>query len=83
MSIISIEDIKPLGTKVSSELNKGKEPLEDFKKAIQVVYDVLEGASFKDPKSSEYFYGDFLGGITKAALKTYRFKEKLVIQSLT
>jgi hypothetical protein len=78
MSIISIEDIKPLGTKVASELNKNREPLEEFKEAIKVVDDVLAGASFKDPKTAEYFYGDFLGGIVKGSLKTYHFKEKEV-----
>jgi len=79
MSTISIEDIKPLGTKVTSELNKGREPLEELKTVIKVVDDVLAGASFKDPKTAEYFYGDFLGGVSKAALKTYHFKEKEVI----
>lgn len=64
---------------MTSELNKSHEPLEELAKAVNVVDDVLQGVSFKDPKSAEYFYGDFLGGVSKAALKTYHFKEREVI----
>jgi hypothetical protein len=75
MSIISIEDIKPLGTKVISELGKNREPVEEFKKVVTLVDSVVQGASFSDLKAAEYFFGDFLGIISKTALKTYHFAD--------
>ena len=79
MSAISIEQLKPLGTKLITDLNKDREPVEDLKSAIKILDLVLtKEASFQDTKASAYFYDDFLGGISKAALKCFRFKNKEV-----
>jgi len=74
MTTISIEELKPLGTKVTSELNRDKEPVEEFKQVVKYAEQVLSGVPFKDQKASDYFYDEFLGCISKAALKTYRFR---------
>ncbi len=79
MTTISIEQLKPLGTKVTAELNRDHEPLEDLKQVVKFADDVLKGATFKDAKAAAYFYDDFLGGVSKAALKTYRFRDKEVL----
>ena len=78
MSTISIEDLKTLGTTVSSELKKSHEPTEEMKKVLSITESVVKGASFDDPKTEEHFYGEFLGKISKEAMKTYYFKDKEV-----
>ncbi len=76
---ISIEQLKSLGTKLIRDLNLDKEPIEDLKLAVKLLDQVLTRESvFQDPKASAYFYDDFLGGISKSALKSFRFKNKEV-----
>eukprot|EP00831_Metopus_contortus_P019941 TRINITY_DN18709_c0_g1_i1.p1 TRINITY_DN18709_c0_g1~~TRINITY_DN18709_c0_g1_i1.p1 ORF type:complete len:113 (-),score=32.63 TRINITY_DN18709_c0_g1_i1:78-416(-) len=76
----SMEDLKPMGMKMIELLNKDKEPLDEMKKVHQYIDMALSGeVSFQDEKTESYFYDGFLGGIAKAALNSYHFKNNEMI----
>jgi len=74
---ISIEILKPLSTKLITDINHDKEPLVELKEAIRILDNFIdEKVLIKDQKTLKYFYDDFLGGISKAALKSHHFRDK-------
>lgn len=74
---ISYEQIKLLSTKIVADLNKNKEPLDDMISVVKIVGQVLsKEATFQDKKASQFFYDEFLGGISKACLNEGSFKNK-------
>ena len=76
---VSMEQLKQLTAKVVGELNKDKEPVEDLKTVVGILERVLKGdLVFMEPKTTSYFYDDFLGGISKAALHCFHLKNKEV-----
>jgi len=76
---ISIEEMKKLAAKIATELNRDHEPLEEIKQTISLLDQLLQGSIFKNPKTEEYFLGEFLGEISKNALKSFHFKTREVI----
>lgn len=77
---IAIEELKQLGSRLIADFNKDREPLEEMKQAINYLDCIIKGeASFKDTRATQYFYDEFLGGISKAALESFHFKNKEVI----
>lgn len=73
---ISIEEMKALDTKIASELSKRHEPIEELRQVVKMVDQVLQEAKFKDTKEEEYFFGGFLGKISKNALNCSHFKSR-------
>jgi hypothetical protein len=80
---ISYEQIKLLSTKIVADLNKNKEPLDEMLSVVKLVEQVLSReVAFQDKKASQFFYDEFLGSISKAALNEGSFKNKEVSHSL-
>lgn len=76
---ISFEQLRTLGNKVILELNKDKEPFNDLTEVEKLICQVTSGeAKFVDNRAAFLFYDDFLGGISKAILQSFHFKNKEV-----
>jgi len=77
---ISKNELKALGTKLISEIEHDKEPVELMKSCIEILDKVISGEGYlPDEDSSYYFHRSFLYEITKVSLKSTHYKSQEVI----
>lgn len=72
---ISKKELTELETKITSEIEHGKEPIESMQKCISILDSAILGeASFPDDDTSSYFYNNFPYDIVRAVLKNTYYK---------